>query len=248
VGTAELSSILIATSNGLILIDGALPQSAALIDANIRALGFLTEDVRLIVSSHEHFDHVGGIAALQRASHAVVYASPSSAAALRSGKPTPDDPQYAVPDNGFPPVPSVRVVRDGATLSVGSAGVTAHFTPGHTPGGTTWSWRACERDRCLEVVYADSLNAVSSDDFLFTGGDAGASIVDSFENSIRTVADLPCDILLSPHSGFFGMRDKLQRLREGQADVFLNPGACRAYAGAAADRLEQRVAQERAAR
>jgi metallo-beta-lactamase class B len=248
VGTAELSSILIATDDGLILLDGALPQSTALIDANIRALGFRTEDVRMILSSHAHFDHVGGVAALQRASTAVVAASPSSATALRAGKPTPDDPQYASPDNRFPPIPSVRVIGDGEKLAIGSTAVTARFTPGHTPGGTTWSWRSCEGERCVDIVYADSLNAVSADGFRFTGSDTSPNITAAFEESIRTVADLPCDILLSPHSGFFGMVDKLQQRREGHADAFIDVGACRNYAAAAAERLERRVAQERGAR
>ena len=248
VGTVELASILIATNDGLILLDGALPQSAASIDANIRALGFRTEDVRLIVSSHEHFDHVGGIAALQRASDAVVAASPSSAAALNGGIPTPDDPQYASPGNAFPPVASVRIIRDGEKLAVGSAEITAHFTPGHTPGATSWSWQACEGERCVDVVYADSLTAVSSDGFRFTGSDTTAGIVNTFERSIRKVGNLRCDILLSPHSGFFGMRDKAQRLREGDTDAFIDAGACRGYAAAAAARLKSRVAQERGAR
>jgi metallo-beta-lactamase class B len=248
VGTAELGSILIATDDGLILLDGALPQSVTLIDANIRALGFRTEDVRLILSSHAHFDHVGGVAALQRASGAIVAASPSSAAALRGGKPPPDDPQYASPNNTFAAVPSARVIRDGEKLAVGGAEVTAHFTPGHTPGGTTWSWRACESERCLDVVYADSLNAVSADGFRFTGSGTSGSIVAMFEESIRTVAELRCDILLSPHSGFFGMVDKLERRHEGHADAFVDASACRRYADAAAQRLEGRVAQERGAR
>ena len=246
VGTAELSAILIAGDDGLVLLDAALPQSAPLIDANIRALGFDTANVRLIVSSHTHFDHAAGIAALQRATRATVAASPRAAEALRAGKPTPDDPQFAITNNGFPRVQDVRVIRDGETLTVGSVQITAHFTPGHTPGGTTWSWRSCEGSRCVDVVYADSLNPVSADAFRFTGSANTPSIVASYERGIRTVEELPCDILLSPHPGFFGMQEKLSRQAAGEADVFVNPNACRAYAGAARTRLEQRIAQERA--
>ena len=243
VGTAELSSILVAGDGGLILLDAALPQSTPLIDENIRALGFQPADVRLIVNSHTHFDHAGGIAALQRATGATVAASPRAAEALRAGKPTPDDPQFAIANNDFPRVQDVRVIRDGETLRVGSVQITAHFTPGHTPGGTTWSWRSCEASRCLDVVYADSLNPVSADDFLFTAGKP--SIVDSYERSIGIVEDLPCDILLSPHPGFFDMQEKLSRQAAGKTDVFVDRNACRAYAGAARTRLEQRIGQER---
>ena len=137
VGTAELSAILVAGDDGLVLLDAALPQSAPLIAANIEALGFELADVRLIVNSHTHFDHAGGIAALQRATRAAVAASERAAEALRVGKPNPDDPQFAVADNDFPRVQDVRVIRDGETLSVGNVSITAHFTPGHTPGSTT---------------------------------------------------------------------------------------------------------------
>lgn len=248
VGTTQLAAILITTTQGLILLDGALPQSAALIDANIRALGRRTEEIRLIVSSHAHFDHVGGIAALQRASGATVAASPNSAAALRIGRPTPDDPQYAVANNSFPAVPDVRVIANGETLTVGHAAITAHFTPGHTPGGTTWTWQSCEGERCLDFVYADSLNPVSADTFRFTGRGQDSALVDAFKHSIRTVAELPCDILLSPHPGFIAMEDKLRRRSEGAADAFIDATACAAYAAAATSRLEQRVAEETAAR
>lgn len=244
VGTAKLSAVLITSDDGLIFIDGALPQSAPLIDANIRALGFNTDDIRLILSSHTHFDHAGGIAALQRASHAVVAASSSSAAALRRGGPAPDDPQFAIGNNGFPAVTGVRVIEDGETLTVGDAGITAHFTPGHTPGGTSWSWRSCEGKRCLNMVYADSLTAVSADGFRFTGSSTSPSLVEVFRHSIDMVAKLPCDILLSPHPGFINMESKLQRRREGEQDVFVDRGACRNYAAAAATGLEQRIAKE----
>ena len=244
VGTAELSAVLIAGDDGLVLLDAALPQAAPLIDASIRALGFDSADIRLIVNSHTHFDHAGGIAALQRATAATVAASPRAAEALRTGKPTADDPQFAVPNNDFPLVQEIRVIRDGETLTVGSVQITAHFTPGHTPGGTSWSWRSCDGSRCVDVVYADSLNPVSADDFRFTA--STPSILESYERSIRTVEELPCDILLSPHPGFFAMQEKLSRQAAGEADVFVNPNACRAYAGAARTRLQQRIAQERA--
>lgn len=248
VGTAELSAILIAGDEGLLLLDAALPQSAPLIERNIAALGFAVADIRLIVSSHTHFDHVGGIAAFARAaSGATVAASPRAAEALRAGKPNPDDPQFTIAGNDFPAVPDVRVVRDGETLTIGNVRLTAHFTPGHTPGSTTWSWRSCEDARCLNVVYADSLNPVSADEFRFSGGAGTPSIVDAFRESIRTVEALPCDVLLSPHPGFFGMQEKLQRRSAGEADVFVDADACRAYAGAARTRLEQRLATERAA-
>ena len=251
VGVAGLSSVLVVADKGLILLDGGLPQSAPLIDANIRSLGFRTEDVRLIVNSHAHFDHAGGIAALQRASGATVAASASGARAIQRGEPTEDDPQYAfgMEKNGFPPVKRVKVVTDGETLRVGNVSITAHLTPGHTPGSTTWTWRSCEGARCLAIVYADSLNPVSAPGFRFTGDAAHPSIAASLRKSISTVGSLPCDILLAVHPDFAGMEDKLQRRRTSPgSEPFVDPTACRTYAAEFAKVLEQRIADEATAR
>jgi metallo-beta-lactamase class B len=249
VGVAGLSAVLIASDAGLILLDGGLPQSAPLIDANIRKLGFKTESVRLIVNSHAHYDHAGGIAALQRASGATVAASAAGARALEQGEPTPDDPQFGFgrKANAFPPVKSVRVVADGEVLRVGDVTLTAHSTPGHTPGSTTWTWRSCEGKRCLNVVYADSLNAVSTPEYRFTGTATHAGIIDQFRRSVAKVAELPCDILLAVHPEFADLDGKLKaRAGQPRVDPFADANACRVYAAAAAKRLDARVAAEAA--
>jgi len=248
VGVAGLSAVLVTSDAGHILLDAGLPQSAAAIDAHIRALGFKTKDIKLIVNSHAHFDHGGGIAALQRASNAAVAASASGARALEAGEPTPDDPQYAFgrESTSFPRVSHVRVVKDGEVLRVGPIGLTAHLTPGHTPGSTTWTWKSCEGSRCLDVVYADSLNAVSAPGFRFTGDKSSPSRVEAFRRSIATVAALPCDVLLSVHPEFAGMDRKLQlRAAGAAANPFIDPQGCRAYAAAASEALDRRVAEER---
>jgi len=250
VGVAGLSSVLIASDEGLILLDGGLPQSAPLIDANIRKLGFRSEDIRLIVNSHAHFDHAGGIAALQRASGAAVWASAAGARAIQNGEPTADDPQYGFGKdaNSFPAVKRVEVVADGQTLRVGDLAVTAHLTPGHTPGSTTWTWRSCEGPRCLAIVYADSLNPVSAPGFRFTGDASHPGVETAFRRSIATVAKLPCDILLAVHPGFAGMDEKLRRRREQPgSEPFVDRAACRTYAGDAERRLDLRVGEERKA-
>jgi metallo-beta-lactamase class B len=245
VGTAKLSAILITSDAGLILLDGALPQSVTHIDANIRMLGFKTKDVRLIVNSHVHFDHAGGIAALQRATGATVAASAKNARALEQGGPLPDDPQ-SVPGFRLPSVKKVRVVRDGETLRVGPFALTAHLTPGHTPGATTWTWQSCEDSRCLDIVYADSLNPVSAPGFRFTRDARHPSIVDSFRQSIALVERLPCDILLSVHPEFSDMDRKLAGRARGETpDPFVDHQGCRAYAAAAGKALDQRIASER---
>ena len=251
VGTAGLAAVLVTSAAGHVLLDGALPQSAPRIDASIRKLGFRTEDVRLILNSHAHYDHAGGIAALARKSAATVAASASGARAIETGEPTKDDPQYAFgrESNGFPPVKGVRVVADGEPLRVGDVAITAHYTPGHTPGATTWTWRSCEKDGCLDVVYADSLNSVSAPGFRFTGDASHPPLVASFERSIDVVAGLPCDILLSVHPGFSRMFEPLRRRAASSgSEPLKDPGACRAYAEGARQRLRARVAEETASR
>jgi metallo-beta-lactamase class B len=248
VGTEGLSSVLVTSDAGLVLLDGALPQSAPLIDANIRKLGFRIADVRLILNSHEHFDHAGGIAALQRASGAEVAVSAPAARALAQGYPTPDDPQYASGRKSFQltPVRNIKVIKDGEAIRVGSLVLTPHLTPGHTPGATTWSWRSCEGARCVNVVYADSLSAVSDEGFRFTGDAARPSIINTFRRSIATVEQLPCDVLLSPHPGFVEIDVKLARWKKDPGtNPFIDPAVCRSYAEAARKRLDARIAEEK---
>lgn len=247
VGVAGLSSVLITSDAGHVLIDGALPQSAPLIDANIRALGFRTEDVKLIVTSHTHYDHVGGVAALQRASGAVVAATAAAAQALRAGEPMQDDPQYAFgrETNAFPAVATVKVIADGEVLRVGDLALTAHATPGHTPGGTTWSWHSCEADRCVSLVYADSLTPVSAPGYRYSDGRRAAT----FRATIARVAALPCDIIVAAHPGFTDLDGKLARRTAGTSvDPFIDPDGCRAYADAARQRLATRLAEEQRTR
>jgi metallo-beta-lactamase class B len=246
VGMHGLSSILIHGDAGSILIDGDLPQSAPEIEAHIRELGFKLEDVKLILNSHAHFDHAGGIAALQRDSGADVLASPSGAQALRSGRVAADDPQAGFSDNGFPAVARVRDVHDGEIVRLGNLAVTAHFTPGHTPGSTTWTWRSCEDGTCLDVVYADSLNAISAPGFHYLADATHADLSVSFRQSIATVADLPCDILVSVHPEIAGVDAKLEKIaRKPQHNPFIDAQACRAYADTYRKALDARIEQER---
>jgi len=243
VGTQGLSSVLITSESGHILLDGALPQSAEQIDAHIRKLHFDLKDVKLIVNSHGHYDHAGGIHALQVASGARVAASRSGADALKRGENTVDDPQYGFghDSNEFPRVGRVHVVEDGEVLRVGPLAITARLTPGHTPGSTTWTWKSCEGTRCLDVVYADSLNAISAPGFKYT---ADPARVAAFRKSIATVEALPCDIMISVHPGFSRLFERLARRTNGDADAFVDPRACRDFAQSMRDVLDRRLAQE----
>ena len=243
VGTHGLSAILLTSKDGSVLIDAALPESAPRIIANIRALGFRVEDIKLILNSHAHFDHAGGIAALQRASGARVAASPWSARVLERGASIPGDPQYGVLSS-YSPVPHVQVIADGETLHVGPLALTAHFTPGHTPGGTTWTWRSCDGDRCLDLVYADSQTPVSADGFSFTHSDTYPSALDDFAHSEAVLEHLPCDVLLTPHPGASRFWERVAAREQGAADALVDSTACKQYAAASREQLARRVAAE----
>jgi metallo-beta-lactamase class B len=245
VGTDGLSAILVTGDAGHILLDGGLEQSAPLIDANIRKLGFKTADVKLIVNSHAHFDHAAGIAALQRYTGAIVAASASGAAALQAGINTPDDPQAGFPKefNRYPPVKTVKVIKDGEVQRVGAVAITPHFTPGHAPGSTTWTWQSCEASKCLNIVYADSISAAAGPGFKFTDHPA---LIAQLRRSITRVAELPCDIVVSTHPSATNLDDKIKKRAShpGGPDPFVDRG-CKALAATAMKGLEARIAEEK---
>jgi metallo-beta-lactamase class B len=189
---------------------------------------------------------------MQRFTGATVLASASTARALALGHPVPEDPQYGTgPLDAFPAVTDgVRVVEDGEAVRLGSTAITAHSTPGHTPGATTWTWQSCEGTRCLNMVYVDSLTAVSKDGYRFTGSNGAPGIVGTFRDTLRKVSALPCDVLISTHPSATGMDEKLQArhqnsLAPGAAgDPFVDAGGCRSLAERSMTALEARVQAE----
>jgi len=252
VGTHGLSAILITSDAGHVLLDAALPESAPQIVSNIRTLGLRIEDVKLIVNSHVHFDHGGGIAELQRLSGARVAASKWSAGVLKAGGVAPDDPQHGI-IRGIDPVARVETLHDGEVLHVGPLELTAHLTPGHTPGGTTWIWKSCEAARCVNIVYADSLSAVSGDNFRFTDH---PQLVQGFRDSLAFLRSASCDILLTTHPEVSDLWDRLaarqRNAPSGTAsaeahtpDPMIDPSACLKLATNASSQLEDRLASEK---
>jgi metallo-beta-lactamase class B len=245
VGTQGLSIALIDTGQGLILIDGAVPQAVGDIEASIAKLGFRIQDVRYILNTEAHFDHSGGIAALARDSGARVIAAPAGAEALRAGRVLEADPQAAHIE-AFPAIPTARAIGDGETLTLGDVTVRAVFTPGHTPGSASWTWSSCEAGVCHSVVFASSLNAVAATPFTYAGHPEATA---ALRASIARVEGLDCDILISAHPNNSGGIEKLAgRVANATPNPFIDPTACRTYGARATGILDQRLATEVAAR
>lgn len=242
VGTHGLSSVLITSPQGHILVDGAGPEAPQAIADHIRQLGFRLEDIKYILNSHEHFDHAGGIAALQRMTGATVLASVEAEQVLRTGRINPGDPQYANLTTPLAAVANTRAVRDGEVVKLGLLAVTARYTPGHTRGGTSWTWQSSEGGKTVRIVYADSLTAITDGKFRYTGN----PLLAQMKKSIATVAALDCDILVSAHPEVSDLWQRMERqAREGNA-AFIDRDACRRYAAKGQQRLDQTLAAEAA--
>jgi metallo-beta-lactamase class B len=243
VGTHGISAVLITSPAGHVLIDGGPTGASAQIAAHIRQLGFKVEDIRYILNGHEHFDHAGGVAALQKMSGATVLGSPASVEVLRTGQPDKRDAQYPSL-RPMDPVANTHAVRDGEVIKLGTTAVTAHFTPGHTAGATSWTWQSSESGKTMHMVYADSLTAVAAEGRSFSKNPLYPNARADVEHSIATVDGLECDVLVSAHPEFAGLWERKARQPELGNAAFVDRGACRNYAASARAWLAKTLAAE----
>jgi metallo-beta-lactamase class B len=242
VGSAELTSFLIATPKGHVLIDGGLSELAPQIARNIDKLGFKLEDVKVLLVSHAHFDHAGGLAELKRRTGAQVVASRADAEAMaRGGK---GDPQFgdSIP---FAPVYADRIVQEGGVVRVGPTELVAHVTPGHTQGCTTWTTVQHEDAQALQVVFNCSVSV--PDEYRLLGNPRYPRAVDDYERSFRTLRALPCDVLLGPHASFFQQDQRRARIKDGAPNPFVDPAACGAYLDRSEQAFRAHLEKERSA-
>ena len=235
VGTCGIAAILVTGDVGHILIDGGTAAGAGLIAANIAALGFRIEDVKVLLQSHVHFDHVGGLAELQRRSGAKLIAAPEAAPVMASGETAADDPQFGMHDP-FPAARVDEVLGDSMTVRLGALELRAIATPGHAPGALSWYWPSCDDEGCVSVVYVDSLSPISSDSYRFSDH---PEYVAGFRAGLERLSALDCTILVTPHPSASAMRERL----ESDAGL-VDTAACRNYAAAIAERLDARLAEE----
>jgi metallo-beta-lactamase class B len=241
VGAAGVSAFLIRTPAGAILTDGGLPESAPLIERNIRALGVKLSDIKILLNSHAHFDHAGGLAELKRATGAKLYASAADKPFLESGRitfgPSTVDP--------FPPVKVDHVVADGETVSLGGVTLTAHLTPGHTPGCTSWTMPVTAAGHTYRVMFFCSISVAGNP---LTGSKAYPGIAQDYRSSFAKLRDMEVDVFLAPHGAQFGMDAKLARMKEGSPNPFVDPEEFHHYLAAARKDYDTELASQFAAR
>lgn len=244
VGFTHLNIVLIDSGAGLVLIDAGLPQGIPLLEKTIEDAGFHVRDIKFILSSEPHYDHASGLAALARDSGATVLASASAAAVLRVGHSGMEDPQRTTLFN-YPPVPRARAVKDGEIIRLGNVSITAHASPGHTPGSISWSWASCDTpQQCASIVFAASLNSLTDGQYRYSDP-THRSVVRQFRRTFAMIRNLPCDILITGHPDHSdGVAKRDRQASSPDSDAFRNPAACRTLANRYEAAFDARLAQE----
>ena len=219
VGTKGLSAYLITSRQGAILLEGTVEENAPLIERNIVAVGVPLNRVKLIVVDHAHFDHVAGVAQIKKDTGARFAASLGDAVALERGVPR-GDTDYGVMK--FPPIKVDQLVRDGQSVAVGSAMLTAHLTPGHTPGCTSWSTTVTDGGRRLDVLFLCSITVAGN---LLVGNQAYPNIVADFESTFAKLSTMKADIVLTSHPQIADVLGREARAKAGDQNAFVDPTA-----------------------
>ncbi len=246
VGASSVTAFLITTADGHVLIDGGFEETVPLIRAGVERLGFRFEDIRLLLNSHAHFDHAGGLATIQAATGARFVASVREAPALERGG-LGDD--LLGDDAPFSPIRVDQRVTDGQAVSLGGMTFTARVTAGHTRGCTSWDFAVEEQGRAYRVVSICSLSVLEG--MVFEVDPTYPTIADDFRASFAALEAIPADVFLASHAGFFqmkGKRDRQQDGVEGDQNPFVDPAGYRAYITKARERFERMLATERAER
>lgn len=239
VGTADLVAYLIHTDHGDVLIDGTLEQNVPLIERNIATLGFKVSDIKILLNSHAHYDHAAGLAALKRDSGATLYASAKDAPILESGKisfgPTASDP--------FPPVQVDRIVKDGETVELGGTKLTAHLTPGHTPGCTSWTMPVSEDGVAHTAIFYCSTSVAGNP---LVNNKAYPQIASDYEASFAKLKTIKADVFLAPHAQFYHPQQKLALRKKGAPNPFVDPGELQRFVAASQREFEAELAKQKA--
>lgn len=232
VGTEGISVLLVRGDAGAVLIDAGLPETAGMVLANLASLDVELAEIKLILTSHAHADHVGALAELKRATGARVLASTASARLLQAGG--RNDPHLG-DSMPYPAVATDAIVADREVVELGDLRLVAHSTPAHTEGSTTWSWPEQLDGSTVTMVYADSLTAPG---YTLVGDEALPGIVADFRRGFARLRELRCDVLVTPHPEASHLFERMR------ASTLVDSGACRDYATRAEQALERSIARQ----
>jgi metallo-beta-lactamase class B len=247
IGASDVTSFLIVTPAGDILLDGGFVETAPQIEANIQKLGFKVTDVKYLLNSHAHFDHAGGFAELKKRTGAQLIAMQGDAAVLADGGLTDF---YFGGKQQFPPIKPGRVIHDGDTVALGGVTLTAHNTPGHTRGCTAWTMTTEENGKKYHVVFVGSASILSGYSFIKRPGhpESYPGIGADYDKTVRVLQSLPCDVFLAPHGSFFDLEAKREALAKGaKENPFIDPAGYQAYVARVQKSVEDEWTAERAA-
>jgi metallo-beta-lactamase class B len=205
VGSKDLASYLITTPEGHIVINSGFERTVPLIRKSVESLGFKMADIKIILASHAHSDHVAGHALLQKLTGAKVYVMHGDDRVIASG----GEGQYLYSANRWKPCKVDRVLEDGDTVKLGGTTLVAHLTPGHTKGCTTWTWRDEIAGKMYDVVVIGSPNV--NPGYRLVDNTSYPEIADDFAKTFDVLKKLPCDVFLGAHGGYYGMIEKYER-------------------------------------
>jgi metallo-beta-lactamase class B len=241
VGTRGLSAYLITARGGAILIDGTLEANASLIERNIESVGVPLESVTWVVGDHAHDDHVGALAQIKRDTAAKFAASAGDRTALERGAPR-GDTDYDQAGFHFPPIKVDRVIRDGESVAVGDAVLTAHLTPGHTPGCTSWTTTVMSGSRPLRVLFLCSITVAGN---ILVGNHAYPGIVADYESTFAKLSRMKADIVLTSHPEIADVMGREARVEAGDPTAFVDPEALPAIVARSRQAFEAQLAKAR---
>lgn len=242
VGASDVSSFLITTPNGHILLDSGFIETVPQIKQNMAALGFRLEDIKILLNSHAHTDHAGGFAELKRLTGATLMTSEGDIPLLAAGG--KNDPNFG--DRfSFEPVKPDRILRDGDKVELGRVTMVARLTPGHTKGCTSWTMKVKDRGKSLDVVFVGSTSAPG---YKLVNNPGYPGIVADYEKTFRLLKSLPCDVFLAAHGSFYGMLTKAKQLEQGpKANPFIDPAGYRQYLNQSEKSFRKLLASQSAA-
>ena len=220
VGSRGLASYLITTPQGNILINSDLDANVPMIEASIEKLGFHFKDTKIVLISHAHWDHDAGSAKIKEMTGAKYMVMDADVPVVESGGKA--DFQYGNrPEFLYKATKVDRVLHDGDEVKLGDTVLVAHLTPGHTKGCTTWTMRVTEAGKTYDAVIVGSPNV--NPGYKLVDNRAYPQIAQDYERMFRVLHSLPCDIFLGAHGGYFGMEEKYPRLKNGEANPFVDP-------------------------